>query len=368
MNKKLIAALVCAVIVIAAIVYLKPADGPEGKPVLVVLPMTGAAASWGEHFQRGVTMFADEYSDGSLDVVVIDSQTDPAKALLGVQQACARSEPYGIVSTLSTITAPLVEWASDENRFVVCCMTSDAVLEHPDHIQRIYPSADDNARPPAEFARRQYPTIAVLYGKGEFGESVNRIFARHYKSDSTDIVVSEVYDASDASIARSLAAKVHAAQPDAVFINGIGAGYWALFRELRTIGFEGAMISDASFGDLSQIKRLGGAAESVVFMAGETELSEPRTKAAREFSEKFKAKFSEPPNYTGITVFESLRILQEIRKSHDLATPAAFRALGEWQSVAGPIQMLPDGDCDYPWILVQYKDGEILPLRDDNGA
>ena len=221
----------------------------------------------------------------------------------------------------------------------------------------------ENADPPATYAKSKYPTIGILYSKGEFGESVKRIFSESYNSDSTRIVASEVYDGNDATIVRSLVAKVLAAKPDAIFVTGIGPAYWAIFTELRTVGYEGAIISDASFGDVQQIEKLGEAGEGIVFMAGETELTSPRTDEAKEFNAKFESRFNEPVNYTGITVFESLRILQELASSNSKADAAAFRELAEWQSVAGPIRLLSTGECDYPWILVEHHVGKIVPLE-----
>lgn len=365
MKNYVVGVIIALVFAVIAAVYWtnENGSGTLSRKVVVVLPMTGGAASWGEEFQRGVTMFNEEYSDGSLEVVVVDSQTDPAKAVSAVQQAYLGQEPYALVSTLSTITAPIVEWASQEQRFVVCCMTSDSILKHPDFVQRIYPSAMENAAPPANYAKGNYPTIGVLYSKGEFGESVNRIFSESYKSDSTEIVVSEVYDGNDATTVRSLVAKVMAAKPEAVFVTGIGSAYWSIFSELRTMGYAGAIISDASFGDIQQIEKLKEAGEGVVFMAGETELTSPRTMEAKEFNDKFEKRFNEPVNYTGITVFESLRILQELAKIDSKADAAAFRKLGEWQSVAGPIRLLKTGECDYPWILVEHREGKIVPLE-----
>ena len=100
-------------------------------------------------------------------------------------------------------------------------------------------------------------------------------------------------------------------------------------------------------------------------MAGETELTSPRTEEAKDFNDKFAKRFNEPVNYTGVTVFESLRILQEFARTGAKADAAAFRKLGEWQSVVGPIKLLNTGECDYPWILVEHRRGKIIPLREE---
>jgi ABC-type branched-subunit amino acid transport system substrate-binding protein len=342
------------------------ASNAQKKRVVVVLPLTGGAASWGEEFMRGVTMFNEQYSNGTLDVQVVDSQSDPGKALSAVQQAYLTGKPYATVSTLSTITVPIVDYAVEENHFVICCMTSDSILRHPNHVQRIYPSAEVNASTPATYAKEKYKTIGVFYAKGEFGETVNRIFSATFISPSNQIVVSEAYDGNDPTIVRSVVAKVIRANPDAVFITGIGVAYWSFFTELRTQGYKGSILSDASFGDIQQIEKLGIAGDNVVFMAGETELTRPRTEKAKEYNEKFTARFKEPVNYTAITVFESLRILQQLATMNSDVNAMEIRKLARWDSVAGPIIFKSNGDCDYPWILVQHKNRQVLPMDPEN--
>ena len=46
----------------------------DKKTVLVILPMTGNAAVWGDLFSKGVEYFKDTHPKSKIDIKLIDSQ------------------------------------------------------------------------------------------------------------------------------------------------------------------------------------------------------------------------------------------------------------------------------------------------------
>lgn len=358
----LVAALAAAT---AGVVYYQ--KGPDGggggeRPVVVVLPLTGAAASWGEHFKRGADMYEATYPDRRLKLRVIDSQSNPTTALTAVQQACAGERPYAIVSTVSAITVPLRGWAKDEDTFLVACVISDKVLEQPGKVQRVYPSVQSNAAPIARYARARYRRVAVLHSNEELGQAVRREFEKDFVGDGRTTEV-EGYAVKEAEV-RTLVTKVLRTNPEATLVTGFGPSFWAIIRELHGQGYKGQVLSDASFADPVQIAQLGPAAEGVIFVGSETELTAPRTEAAQKFNTEFSRRFGVNTNYGSVTVYEALVMLDRLSRTTPELQPTSFLALGDWNGVPGTIKLLPNGDCQYPWFLMKRTEGKVVPLAE----
>ena len=335
----------------------------KSKKVLVVLPLTGPAASWGEHFKRGVDMFGRTHPDRHIDIQVIDSQGNPANAISAVQQASLSRKPYAIVSTLSSITVPLKEWTQPEHIFLVASVITDKILQNPTLVQRVYPSVANNAGPLAKYAKSKYNRVAILYSNEELGLAVRRTFEQKYLGDNRTIALADGYALKETEV-RTLVMKFIQVRPDAILVTGIGPAFWAIIRELKAQAYTGQILSDASFADPVQIDKLGEAAEKIIFVGSETELTEPRTEAAKNFNIEFEKAFGMPVNYTGVTVYESLSMLEKLSVTTNELTNVSFPSLGDWVGIPGTIRFLQGGDCDYPWFLIQRVNGKNVPISE----
>lgn len=358
-NRNLFILVAIAVIAgVIAVVSLNHGKKPSQKRVLVVMPLTGATSSWGEHFKRGVDAFLLKAPE-NIEVQVVDSQSNPAATLSAVQQACLQGKPYAIVSSMSSTTVPLSAWTKQQGIFLVGCIISDKILENPVNVQRVYPSVYSNADPLADYATKKFKRVAIIYSNEDLGLAVKNEFTKRYKGG--EIVLTDGYALKDADV-RTLVAKFVAAKPDAIVVTGVGTSFWAVIRELRAQDYQGQILSDASFADQVQIAALGPAADGIIFVGSETELSEPRTEAAKNFNQVFLQKFGVPVNYTAVTFYESLRILDHLSKNNPLLEVSAFQQLGSWEGVPGTIRFTPNGDCEYPWFLLKREAGTTVAL------
>jgi len=365
-SSRLLVGVLVVVLAIVGVYYVSMRPSSDvaagAKRVLVVLPLTGAGAPWGEHFKRGADMFAKTEKHPQIDVQIIDSQTNAAQALAAVQQAALRGKPYAIISTLSSVTVPLKEWTQREGVFLVACVITDKALQPPDMVQRVYPSVEANGKPIAKFAAAKFPRVGILHSNDELGIAVRKVFERDYASDGRTVALAEGYALKETEV-RSLVLKVMDAKVDAVLVTGIGPAFWAIIRELKTQGYPGQILSDASFADPKQIDLLGAAADGIVFMGSETELSRPRSNSAGDFNDQFVKSFGVPVNYTGVTVYESLRMLDALARTTPKLSTGSFQSLGDWLGVPGTIRFLPGGDSDYPWFLIKREGGRNVPVN-----
>lgn len=310
-------------------------------------------------------MFVQTTDSPRIQVEVIDSQTNAAQAQSAVRHAALRGKPYALVSTLSAVTVPLKQWTESEGVFLVACMISDRVLEGGGLVQRLYPSVEDNARPLAKFAAKHYARVGILFSNEELGVSVRRTFERDYIGHGREVALAEGYGVRDTDV-RTTVAKFVAAQPQAVVVTGIGPAFWSIIREFHAQQYKGQLLSDASFADPTQIDQLGSAGEGVIFTGGETELSDPRNAAAQAFNKQFRQRFGVPVNYTGVTVYEALRTLNQLAATHQTMESNSYGTLRDWPGVAGTIRFMPGGDSQYPWFLIRRDQGKNVAVGGDS--
>ena len=363
--KKVIGWGVAALVIIGVVFYnsQNQKESQNDKTVLVILPMTGNAAVWGEHFSKGVDYFKAQNPNAKINIKVIDSQMNPSITISALQQELLRGKPYAILSTTSPVTVPVSAFASKEGLFTIGCVMSDKILENP-NVQRVYPSAYDSTKPVSDYAKKNYKRLAILYGNEEGGLSAYKVMSREYKTDNNEIVFTDSYGVNDVVDTHTLLYKVLYHKPDAIFISGHGSAYWAIIRELKSMKYQGGILTDLFFANPTQLEQLGKAAEGIIFTASETDLSDSTRKQVIEDKRFYQGKYNQIPNYTGITVYEALSILNDMAEKGISPSNQTFENMKKFEGVGGTLEFLPNGDMHYPWIAVTIKDGKIVPVDD----
>ena len=155
--KKVIGWGVAALVVIGVVFYnsQNQKESQNDKTVLVILPMTGNAAVWGEHFSKGVDYFKAQNPNANINVKILDSQSNPMQTISALQQQMAQSKPFAVIATISSIAVPASKFASEAGVPAIACVVSDKTLEAK-NVQRIFPSAYDNIKPVADIAKKKY--------------------------------------------------------------------------------------------------------------------------------------------------------------------------------------------------------------------
>lgn len=186
MNKKVIGWVVVAVVAVAALLaglYLrgKQSQGGNGGGIAVgaIIPLTGAAAVFGEYNQQSTRVIVNSFS-GETGVPVLlhieDSKSTSKDGTAAWQRLTSLAGDVKIVSTeLSSVSMALAPLAAQEDRLLLAIAATPALAGNPNVI-RIYPTASAVAEKftshimtiPATNRR----TVALLYLDDEYGKSV----------------------------------------------------------------------------------------------------------------------------------------------------------------------------------------------------
>ena len=333
------------------------------KTVLVILPMTGNAAVWGEHFSKGVDYFRAKNPNANINVKILDSQSNPMQTVSALQQQIAQGKPFAVITTISSTAVPASKFASDAGVPAIACVVSDKTLEAK-NVQRIFPSAYDNIKPVADIARKKYKRLAILYGNDESGVACKKVMENEYKTPDNEIVFMESYDTGKTDV-RILVYKALSKQPEAVFIAGLGLEYWEIIRLIKSSDFDGVILSDLAFSDATQRKSLGDAAKDVIYTTSRVELSDNNNPKVKDLRDFYQTKYNALPNYTGVIMYEALSVLNEMAGKNIFPTREELLKVGKYEGLSGTLEFLPNGDMHYPWIAVTIKDGKIVPVESE---
>jgi ABC-type branched-subunit amino acid transport system substrate-binding protein len=122
-------------------------------------------------------------------------------------------------------------------------------------------------------------------------------------------------------------------------------------------------MADINFSNPEILKNLGDAAEGVIFTAMDISLSKPKTEKASLFIKKYKERFGNPPWISASYVYDALSILEHFEKTEKSISQETFRNLESWEGIAGQLDFLDKGECQYHYIVVQRKEGKNVLIQ-----
>jgi branched-chain amino acid transport system substrate-binding protein len=369
MNKKtrfLAFSLALIIIIVIGLIWCNQSTSMkqgDGIKVLAVLPLTGPASSLGEYIKNGIILYREDFPNSMLSIDIEDSTTNPQRAVSVIHQSAVTRTPDVVISALSSVTGAVIPKAEDLNLFVICInVSSEKIFKGRTNVQRINDRAGDISAPLAEYAARKYKTAAVVHSNEEFGDACKNSFVSLFTNFNGKIILVEPYDLKDINLL-TMVQKVIEKAPEVVFVAGYGPAYLSIFQSLRTLRYKGHIMADINFSNPEIIKNLGDAAEGVIFTAMDINLSEPKTEKALLFIKKYKERFGNPPWIGASYVYDALSILEHFVKTKKSIRQETFRNLGTWKGVAGQLDFLDKGECQYHYIVIQRKEGKNVLIQ-----
>lgn len=353
------------IIIIGAIWYNQSisVEQGEGLKVLSVLPLTGPASSLGEYIKNGIMLYRENFPNSNLFVDIKDSTTNSQMAVSIIQQSAVTHTPDVVISALSSVTGAVIPKAEEMDLFVICInVSSEKIFKGRTNVQRINDRAADISAPLAEFAAKKYKTAAVVHSNEEFGDACKNSFVSIFSEMNGEIIIVEPYNLKDIGL-RTMVHKVIKKAPEVVFVAGYGPSYMSIFQSLNSLGYKGQIMADINFSNPDVLKNLGEAAEGVIFTAMDINLTEPKAEKALYFIKKYKERFGKSPWIGASYVYDALSILEHFEKTKKSINQETFRNLGTWAGIAGQLDFLDKGECQYHYIVIQRKEGKNVLVQ-----
>jgi branched-chain amino acid transport system substrate-binding protein len=330
--------------------------------VVVIVPQSGRGASNGDYVRTGLEMFANDHPNSRLRVTIVDSESDPQKAVTGFRQQLAIRKPRAAISVLSPVSDALAPIAEENQILLIGVNTAtDTFVQKYSYTQRINDRPAGHTAPLARLAARKYKRVAVIYANETYGQFANRTFAESFSALNKNELTQEPFNPNERD-QNIVVQRVLASKPEAIFVVGYGPQYIAIFQALRTFKYQGQIMADISVSNPDVLSALGDAAEGVVFAAMGFNVTPPATPQAVAFLEAFQARFQREPWLGSAFAYDAMAILDRLDTEQRPFERNSVYALKNWPGIAAPLSFPSPGECEYVFQFARRMGGKNLPV------
>lgn len=361
---------ISALILVAILAVLAPIFSgckPEAAPppvqtpkieVLAIVPLTGKGAAHGDYGKSGFAMYQKDHPDSRLNLTIIDSESNPQKAVSGFEQQLLLKKPSAAISFLSMVSDTVAPIAEKNKILLIGINTAtDTFVEKYSVTQRINDRPISHTAPIAKLTAKKYNKVAVIYANESFGLFCKTTFESVYHQSNNSELILEPYNISDLDQS-VVVQRVLAKQPEAIYVAGYGQPYISIFQTLRTFKYGGALFADINFSNPQTLAALGDAANGVIFAAMDFNVSPPSTPTGAAFLEKYQKAFNKEPWLGSAFAYDALAILEHLVEGKQPLERQSIFALREWTGIAAPLSFPSPGECQYAFQFVRRTEGK----------
>jgi branched-chain amino acid transport system substrate-binding protein len=262
----------CAAIVLTALSAPLPAYAQSQEPIKIgaVLSVSGAAAGLGSPERSGALAAEKEINEKGgingrpIKLVVEDDTTNPDTAVSKVNDLIYNQKVVAVIGGSNLPSSVAIGGITDKAKVPQFAFTGlgPAAEKARTCEFHMFTAHDLNARAllgyAVEFLKAK--TIGVLYDSG-YGAVVMREFDRVVDQYPVKIVAKEKFELSATDVTAE-AAKVKAANPDAIFVVTVQA---APFRAIRNLQMKQPIVAVNGSSSYETVNAMGSAADNIIF-------------------------------------------------------------------------------------------------------
>ncbi|HSB33227.1 MAG TPA: ABC transporter substrate-binding protein [Nitrospirota bacterium] len=330
--KRFLCVLALALMVSLFAGYVNAADTFD---LTIPLPLTGKPAKFGEIMKRSYEMAAEEINakggvKGKKIVLSFeDSSGKPETARAIVEKLIDSKKQPIVVGEYTSACAKAVAAVAEERKtpYLVVASADDDITQK--NYKYVFRQNQVNAHygdAVVSFLKEvvKPKTIAILHESTAFGTSGAEAMEKDAAKIGAKVVIKEKFETGAIDF-RPLLSKVKAAQPDVVYTVAYANEAQLLMKQAKEMRVDAKLYSGgaAGFAIPEFIKGAQDAAEYVVSAT----LWTPQLKypGAKEFAEKYKAKYGDYPSYHGASAYAALFVTADALGRARAWTPDAIR-------------------------------------------
>ena len=297
-------------------VFAMPVLAAETFDLIIPLPLTGKPAKFGEIMKRSYEMAAEEINakggvkGKKIALSFEDSNGKPEIARSIVEKLIDSKKQPIIVGEYTSACAKAVASVAEERKtpYVVVASADDDITQK--NYKYVFRQNQVNAHygdAVVDFLKNvvKPKTIAILYESSAFGTSGADAMAKDAASFGAKVVLKEKFETGAIDF-KPLLSKVKAEQPDVIYTVAYANEAQLIMKQAKELRIDAKLYAGgaAGFAIPEFIKGAQDAAEYVVSAT----LWTPQLKypGAREFADKYKAKYNDYPSYHGASAYAAL--------------------------------------------------------------
>ena len=331
--------------------------------------ITGPEAPIGENLSNGVTLAVEDLKKEGIDVDLVkeDDTGKPEKSMAAFEKLATRDQVAGVVGPYSSKCASALAKLAEKYKvplLIPVASKNDITRQGLKWTFRLSATTDDYATILLDMATTlgKPKTMAIINENTDFGTSGAKSAKEYAAKKNIAVVAEEAYSPGSPDY-RSTLASIKGKNPDLVFMVSYVADAILLMRQSREIG----LTPQAFLG--------AGAGFATVPFAKEQEISnnvfsstqwtgDVNWPGAKEFNERYKARFGKEPTYHASTAYESMIIMAETAakaKGNSERTRDLLKR-GKWNGIMGEVRF-----ADYLGYTNQNKH-QMLVEQIQNGV
>ena len=353
-----IAALVVAGI-IGTNMYQEKENNPNSKKVVYAFyPLTGTVANLGKEAQKYTQIWEKLHPEAPFRIEYIDSESKPDRAVSALNQILLKEKDPIVISLFSFIgkaTIPIIE---KTDGFIFAPATIISMGEGVTHYQRIGSSVSDAITPLVNYVKTNQK-VGIINLDDEYGTLNANYFKDEILKKGAHLTIQETLRFRDLDV-RIPVYKVLESKPDVVYVTGTASmAYSNIFKELSVPEFKGIVLADNAFQNKSNLDNIAGI--NLHVFAAIPPMDDFKTNYPQAVKEIQNAKME--LYYLPAEIFDTFDLINYTFENNLPFTQETYTKMGKWKGVIGDMILPGNGDSLYPFILVQYKNGEFVPVE-----
>ena len=362
--------LILSALILSSMLILSGCNKKEDTiKIGVAGPMTGAQAKMGADLRNGVTVAVEEWNNRGgllgkkIEIIIGDDQADPKQAV-STANKLINSGVSGVIGHFnSSCSIP----ASDVyNRAFIPMITPAST--NPQLTERGYKGVfrvcgrdDQQGKIAADFtiSKLKIRRVAVIHDKTTYGQGLAEEYKKHLGGNA-EVVYHGGITQGDKDF-KTVLTSIKETKPELIYFGGIYPEAGLLIKQARELGLATVpfMSGDGSI-DPKFIEIAGDKAAEGTYLTFSPDPKNILT--AKEFLEKYKAKFGELGPYS-IYAYDSINILLNAIKEAGITDGKAIiekiRAM-EFSGALGKIKFSEKGDITQaPFVMWVTKNGKF---------
>lgn len=349
----------------------------------VAAPFTGSAAAYGDNVKAGVVMKVEEINakggigGKKVEAVFFDEQCEPREAATVSTKIAMDKELVGIIGHVcsSAHLAALPNYIREGVAVITPTATNVQISQkNTDESGKVWSFRNvfrDDAQGSflADYAAKVLglKKVAVFHENNDYGIGLKDAFVKQAKVDGLDVVAEEAYMKGAQDFTPQLT-KIKSMNPEAIFISGYFSEGALIATQARKLGLKVVKFGGDGLDNEDYIKLADVSAEGTYLPA--PFLAEVAGPAAKDFIEKYKAKYNRDVDYMSANAYDATGILLEAvaKVGPDRAKVRDYLASinskdKAYNGVTGANYFDAHGDSSKPLFVKVVKDGKFVPAE-----
>jgi branched-chain amino acid transport system substrate-binding protein len=342
------------------------------KPVIgVLLPMSGAAQTYGESMKEGIELAVTKARDegtmpSGTQIVWADSATDPETAVSELRRLSGVGAKLVIVGTTSDEARALLPVLEETGTVALSPSASAPSLTKDSRLFfRVFTSDELEGRRAGRFlfedqGRR---TVLIYAGDSEQARGIEPPFRQVFEQAMGGRVVGKVL-LTDPDWQRESADLLAANEPESVYIIGYAEPSIEVLEHLREKSYEGTICLTSAFYSGHLTDQYPELLEGVFFPQPAFDLQDERD-LVQNFVASFSKTYGHLPDIYAAHAFDAMRLALFVLRgasSYDVTDiRRGFQiSVTEFPGVTGVIQFDDYGDVKHNPIIFTVRDGKVV--------